>query len=127
MLCSGGLNATDTRDSCQGDSGGPLVMSNNGAFIQRGITSFGGINETCGEAGVPGVYAKVSRYKSFIQEQVSDVTFVVPGENTGSTANKCTGAVLDSQFDFEIACLIINGNAYQTSFIMAGRNVPQFM
>jgi len=78
MLCAGGFDSNDTRDSCQGDSGGPLVLNNNGSYVQVGITSFGGVNANCGEVDVPGVYAKVARYKSFIQSHVSGATFVDP-------------------------------------------------
>ncbi len=138
MLCAGGLTATDTRDSCQGDSGGPLVINSNEKFVQIGITSFGGVNAACGEPGVPGVYTKVSRYKSFIQSQVADASFVslaaaegntsasgstAPSDLSGtldSAANTCAGAQLDAELNVAIPCLVVNGTAYQSSLLYRG-------
>ncbi|MEA3545899.1 MAG: trypsin-like serine protease [Thermodesulfobacteriota bacterium] len=63
MLCAG----TDAggRDSCGGDSGGPLIVSGYGAWTQVGIVSWGGGSE-CGEAGLYGVYSRVSQFIPFI-------------------------------------------------------------
>ncbi|XP_045780404.1 trypsin CFT-1-like [Maniola jurtina] len=58
MLCAGWH--TDGRGSCTADSGTPLLLSNTAV----GVTSFG---TGCGEARWPGVYARVSRYTSWIQ------------------------------------------------------------
>lgn len=55
MLCAGyPRGGTDT---CQGDSGGPLLVPVGHAFRLVGATSFG---KGCGEAGHPGVYARVA-------------------------------------------------------------------
>lgn len=63
-LCAGG-NAGE--DSCQGDSGGPLVAPNaaQNGFIQIGIVSYG---QGCGQAGVPGVYERVSSYICWLNQ-----------------------------------------------------------
>lgn len=138
MLCAGGLTASDSSDSCQGDSGGPLVVQNGSSITQIGVVSFGGVNESCGEAGVPGVYAKISRYQSFIQQNIpSGVTFTAlgsTGTDTGSTGGtdtgstggtdttgttgSCPGAVLDSELNLSIPCLIYEGVAYTTDLFM---------
>lgn len=68
MFCAG--YATGGRDACTGDSGGPLVVRDrwSGEVTQFGIVSWG---EGCAEAGVYGVYTNVSRFKSWIDFQVT--------------------------------------------------------
>ncbi|KAJ8922202.1 hypothetical protein NQ315_004139 [Exocentrus adspersus] len=56
MFCAG----KHDKDSCQGDSGGPLVISGK----LYGITSFG---VGCGRPDFPGVYTRVSVFRSFIK------------------------------------------------------------
>ncbi|XP_037373002.1 kallikrein-13 [Talpa occidentalis] len=60
MLCAG--TEEGGKDSCEGDSGGPLIC--NGAL--HGIISWGDF--PCGQPNRPGVYTRVSRYVSWIQE-----------------------------------------------------------
>nr|AAX47960.1 prophenoloxidase activating factor serine proteinase [Scylla serrata] len=52
-------------DTCQGDSGGPLYVEENSVRVQVGITSWG---YGCADANSPGVYARVSKYVSWIKE-----------------------------------------------------------
>ncbi|CAH0592703.1 unnamed protein product [Chrysodeixis includens] len=59
MLCAGWLDVGG-RDSCQNDSGGPLYHSG----VVVGVVSFG---TGCGDGRFPGVYARVSRFTSWIQ------------------------------------------------------------
>lgn len=67
QLCFGG---TKGQDSCGGDSGGPLVMSELSAppYTQIGVVSFG--PTSCGKKDVPGVYASVSSYRDWIDENM---------------------------------------------------------
>jgi secreted trypsin-like serine protease len=59
-LCAGG-----SRDSCSGDSGGPLIVRGGpSGYLLVGVVSFG--SETCGNAAIPGVYARASSFRDWI-------------------------------------------------------------
>ncbi|CAG0920476.1 unnamed protein product, partial [Notodromas monacha] len=66
FLCAGGeIN----KDACTGDGGGPLVCARaDGRYVLAGVTSWG---IGCGQAEVPGVYAKVTSYLEWIHEIMS--------------------------------------------------------
>ncbi|XP_032393452.1 serine protease 33 isoform X2 [Etheostoma spectabile] len=72
MICAG--LAAGGKDSCQGDSGGPLVTKSGSQWIQIGVVSFG---IGCAEPNVPGVYARVSQYNSWITRTTSGSAHVV--------------------------------------------------
>ena len=72
----------------QGDSGGPMVTKQETQWIQSGIVSFG---FGCARPELPGVYARVSRYQSWIS---SEVKIDPPGFVTFSA----TGADADSSY-----------------------------
>ncbi|KAM3863994.1 trypsin-like [Diretmus argenteus] len=66
MVCAGLTEGG--KDSCQGDSGGPMVSKDGSRWIQSGVVSFG---EGCAQPDRPGVYARVSRYESWIRSQIT--------------------------------------------------------
>ncbi|XP_045505113.1 vitellin-degrading protease-like [Colias croceus] len=61
MICAG----EEGKDSCQNDSGGPLVYKDK----LIGIVSFG---RSCAEKDTPGVYAKVSSLRDFIDKIIKE-------------------------------------------------------
>ncbi|XP_001842728.2 serine protease grass [Culex quinquefasciatus] len=69
QICAGGK---DLVDSCRGDSGGPLgtvgMLNGDARFIQFGIVS-AGLN-TCGERNVPGIFTRVGKYMSWIEDNL---------------------------------------------------------
>ena len=68
QLCAG-FFAAGGIDTCQGDSGGPLVVKlANGKASLAGITSFG---IGCALANRPGVYTRVSHFKTWIEQNMS--------------------------------------------------------
>uniref|UniRef100_A0A671NZK3 Transmembrane protease serine 9-like n=1 Tax=Sinocyclocheilus anshuiensis TaxID=1608454 RepID=A0A671NZK3_9TELE len=66
MICAGLLEGG--KDSCQGDSGGPMVSKQGSLWVQSGVVSFG---KDCALADFPGVYARVSKYQSWINEKIT--------------------------------------------------------
>ncbi|XP_076251997.1 trypsin-1-like isoform X2 [Rhynchophorus ferrugineus] len=66
MFCAG--YQSGGKDTCSGDSGGPLVVD--GYLV--GITSWG--SPTCAEAGRPGVFTKVSYFRSYIDSIINNLS-----------------------------------------------------
>lgn len=77
QLCAGAADEPE-RDTCAGDSGSPMMDA---AGAQVGIVSYGGGPGTklsgsgrmCGDPRYPGIYSRVSSFRSFILENVADL------------------------------------------------------
>ncbi len=94
MICAGAVQGG--ADSCQGDSGGPLFVANRqGGSAQIGVVSFG---DGCGLPNVPGIYARVANYRSWIESHVPDVRFTNPIESGYWTADGVNGAAVAIEF-----------------------------
>ena len=105
MLCAGYQQGG--KDSCQGDSGGPLMVPDQAGtgWVQAGIVSWG---YDCAQAGYYGVYTRVSRFRTWIENQTgplggseATVTFAhgytEPGSYTVTvTATNAVSTVVDS-------------------------------
>uniref|UniRef100_A0A1Q3FRB4 Phenoloxidase-activating factor 2 n=1 Tax=Culex tarsalis TaxID=7177 RepID=A0A1Q3FRB4_CULTA len=70
MLCAGGEEGVDT---CTGDGGSPLAcpsVENGNRYQLAGIVAWG---IGCGQAGVPGAYARASLYTTWIERNVEQI------------------------------------------------------
>ncbi|KAJ3647411.1 hypothetical protein Zmor_019290 [Zophobas morio] len=70
QICAGGVKG---KDSCRADSGGPLMhlkleKRRESNFYVVGVVSFG--PTPCGQKNLPGVYTKVSKYVTWIVENL---------------------------------------------------------
>lgn len=70
QICAGGESG---KDACSGDSGGPLMMYDKSNpsrpyWYIVGLVSFG--TNSCGVAGWPGVYTRISNYIDWIRNSM---------------------------------------------------------
>lgn len=65
MICAGDTGVC----SCNGDSGGPMFTPAGTDFFQTGVVSWGA--STCGAINLPGVYARVSHFKAWIESFIA--------------------------------------------------------
>uniref|UniRef100_A0A8C5N5T6 Peptidase S1 domain-containing protein n=1 Tax=Gouania willdenowi TaxID=441366 RepID=A0A8C5N5T6_GOUWI len=74
MLCAGLHEGGN--DSCSRDSGGPQVINRGDRWIQLGVVSFG---RGCAQSVSAEVYTRVSRYMSWINNQINTTDPYQPG------------------------------------------------
>ena len=67
VLCAGTDILPTAQDACKRDSGGPLVQAEGGKNTLLGVVSWG---QGCAEARYPGVYTRVSKYRTWIDTQI---------------------------------------------------------
>jgi len=89
MVCAG-FNDIGGKDTCQGDSGGPLVVartSSDHSAVIYGVTSWGGPG--CAKPKRPGVYARVTKFLSWIRNNMEAEVMCDSGEFRCSNGEKC--------------------------------------
>lgn len=97
QICAGSL--IGEVDACSGDSGGPLVFAGEGGPVLGGIVSTG---RSCGEAGYPGLYTRVSTYLPWLKANGVDI------ENAGSSKF----SVLPGSRRDGVAAVFVIGESY---------------
>jgi len=82
MLCAG--FPVGGKDACQGDSGGPLVarqIYDSDSYTLTGVVSWG---YGCASPGLPGIYANVSYFTSWLYDNMPDLVTCDPNFETAT-------------------------------------------
>ena len=104
FLCAG--YASGGVDACQGDSGGPLFKSGSPTAVYGVVSN--GIG--CAEAGFPGVYTRISKYRCWIEAQTGNYYWnggnrihIENGErNFNKTRYTCVSSSTEKRMQFMI-------------------------
>lgn len=100
MLCAREAVTSDPygEDTCAGDSGGPIFMGDGtqNDRPQVGITSYGYV---CGDPGKPGIYTRVSKFLTWI-EQTTEANSAPVGDLSMTSAQQVYQS--DSAINFDL-------------------------
>ena len=95
-------------DTCRGDSGGPIVIQSGGGYQQLGLVSFG--SATCNPAELPGVFADVAFYHSFIAQAQRGPVFSLPTGFEGQNRAIDLSVALSSWHPFSVTGVVEQGS-----------------
>ena len=114
MLCA----KESQRDACTGDSGGILIATNEGEDVPIGITSWG---SGCA-SNYPGVYARLSQGKDWIEKQTCQMSTTKPLYCTEATSRASQSTCIEKEYCKHSNSMlpkrmwcIMNGNACQVT------------
>ncbi|MDO9105618.1 MAG: trypsin-like serine protease [Methylovulum sp.] len=118
MMCAG--LAAGGKDSCQGDSGGPLMVIQARKWVLAGITSWG---TGCARPKLYGVYTRVSRFVSYINQTIAIDYFALADVNHDNQVNELDKTAKNAEilarfqewtdqcWSIRAACADINGDS----------------
>ena len=114
MLCA----KESQRDACTGDSGGILIATNEGEDVPIGITSWG---SGCA-SNYPGVYARISQAKDWIEKQICQMSTTKPLFCTEAASRTSSSTCIEKEYCKHSNSMlpkrmwcIMNGNACQVT------------
>ncbi|XP_071959226.1 uncharacterized protein [Antedon mediterranea] len=116
MFCAAPMPGKQSRDACQGDSGGPFVVRDSNHWYLIGLVSWG---IGCGRPVHPGVYTRVTRFKSWIDDIIQDYSCDNAKERTFNASLQHKDAIIEtlqSQLD---KIRFLSGNESETDTMIA--------